>query len=93
MPTLKVAHIREQGVDVIIVPLDANFDHQPGSAQQEAMDEIQSHATAAGLAGAVSLVWPSGGRMKFLAPPSQHAFYRSLNLHMVQRNLNKTISW
>lgn len=94
MPTIKVAHLREQGQDMIIVPLDSNFGSQPQSDQHSAIGELQLRARGAGLAGQVVPVWDSGsGRMSFIAPRPWHPFFQSLNLPAVYRNLNKQISW
>ena len=57
MPTLKVAHLRQQGVDLIIAPLDHNFGNKTRQDQQEIVAEIQVHSRQAGLAGTVVPVW------------------------------------
>ena len=61
MPNLKIAHLNEQGQDMIIVPLDRSFGHKTEDDQYEAIDEIQRHALGAGLRGTVVPVWDSGG--------------------------------
>jgi hypothetical protein len=53
MPRFKVAHIREQGVDLIIVPVNADYGLETQNQQEELRDQLQSHATAAGLRGTV----------------------------------------
>jgi hypothetical protein len=94
MPTLKVAHLRQQGVDLIIAPLDHNFGNKTRQDQQEIVAEIQVHSRQAGLAGTVVPVWDSGGgRMAFIAPNNWHPFFRSLNLRAVWGNVNREISW
>jgi len=94
MPRFKVAHVREQGVDLIIIPLESSFGGKIASEQQEAIAELQLHARSAGLAGAVVPVWDSGGgRMSFIAPQNWHAFFQGLNLHSVAANINKEIYW
>ena len=62
MPRFKVAHIREQGIDLIIVPLDAAFGSKTSEDQQEIIAELQLHASGAGLAGTVVPVWNAGGK-------------------------------
>jgi hypothetical protein len=94
MPRYKVAHVREQGVDLVIVPLDGSFGRKAQHDQREAIAELQNHATGAGLAGTVVPVWDSGGgRMSFIAPPNWHAFFRSFSLQRVAANINKEIYW
>jgi hypothetical protein len=94
MPKLDVAHVREQGQDMIIVPLDDNFDQKSSSQQNAAVNQIQIAARSAGLAGRVVAIWESsGGRVKLIAPPQWHAFFRDIDLGWVMRNVNKSISW
>jgi hypothetical protein len=61
MPRLKVAHLREQGQDMIIVPLDRAFGSQSPQDQDDPITEIQLRAHAVGLAGTVVPVWDGGG--------------------------------
>ncbi|MEO9299000.1 hypothetical protein [Devosia alba] len=94
MPKFKVAHLRQQGQDMVIVPLSAEFGRRTQDEQQEMIAEIQQHSSAAGLAGIVVPVWPGGGgRMGFIAPQPWHPFFRSMSLAGVQRNLNRELSW
>lgn len=62
MPRFKIAHSREQGVDLIIVPLDDNFGYKSEADQVAAIDELQVRARSAGLAGTVVPVWNQSGR-------------------------------
>jgi hypothetical protein len=93
MPSYDVAHIREQGVDLIIVPLQATFASKSKSAQNEVLSFLQECATSAGLAGAVIPVWDAGGgRMGFLAPPNWHSFFKSITLAFVAANINRKLT-
>ena len=49
MPSFKIAHLREQGQDMIIVPLNSNFGYKNSSDQQNIVDEIELHARGSGL--------------------------------------------
>ena len=94
MPQLKVAHLREQGADMIIVPLERSFGSRSPFDQHETIDEIQSRAQSAGLRGTVVPVWDNGGgRMAFIAPNGWLPFFRSIGLSFVFRNLNRELSW
>lgn len=93
MPTLKVAHVNEQGVDLIIVPLDPSFGSKSKGEQDHAIVEIQSAARSAGLAGTVVPVWESSGRMRFIAPTRWHPFFQSLSFDRVAANVNRTLTW
>jgi hypothetical protein len=93
MPTFKVAHLHEQGQDMVIVPLDSNFGHKSQQEQRAIVDELQERSRAAGLKGTVVPVWESGGRTSFIAPRAWHPFFQSLPLQRVLANLNRTLSW
>lgn len=93
MPRFKVAHIREQGIDLIIVPLDAAFGSKTSEDQQEIIAELQLHASGAGLAGTVVPVWNAGGRMAFIAPENWHSFFRNITLARIVASINREIFW
>jgi len=93
MPRYDLAHIREQEIDLIIIPLNSSFGHRTQAEQQEIVGELQLRANAAGLKGSVVPVWESLGRMAFLAPSRWHPFFQSISLQFVHANLNKNISW
>ena len=94
MPRFKVAHIREQGQDIIIVPLESSFGYKSDSEQAAIIDELQSHARGAGLGGTIVPVWDDGGgRMKFIAPRPWHPFFQGLSLTSVYANLNRELYW
>jgi hypothetical protein len=94
MPSFDIAHIREQGVDLVVIPLDSNFGYRTRSEQGAIQQELQARATAAGLAGSVVPVWDAGlGRLGFLAPSNWHPFFRSINLAFVARNINRRLAW
>ena len=94
MPTYKIAHIHEQGNDMIVIPVDSSFGNKMSSDQNAQMVEFQARAHAAGLKGHVVIVWDAGsGRMGFLAPTKWQPFFASINLQIVMATLNKTLSW
>jgi hypothetical protein len=94
MPTYKVAHIREQGQDMIIFPLDAAVGRMTSSEQNAELGRLGFRANAAGLRGAAVAVWDAGGgRMGFVGPPQWHPYLRSISLQFVWANVNQEISW
>jgi hypothetical protein len=94
MSRFKVAHIREQGQDMVIVPLDSDFGRKMSSEQNEMAAELQARSLSAGLRGRVVPVWDNGGgRMGFLAPHEWHAFFASLSLGRVFASINREIYW
>jgi hypothetical protein len=93
MPKLRIAHLHEQGQNIIVVPLDSNFGHRTSDDKSAIITELQARALGAGLAGTVIPVWETGGRMHFIAPRPWHAFFQSLSIADVVRNINKELSW
>lgn len=94
MPRFDVAHIKEQGIDLIIIPLNSSFRFKNESEQHEIISELQLRASNAGLAGTVVPVWDNGGgRMAFIAPENWHPFFRSINLQFVTANINRQLYW
>lgn len=92
MKKYKVAHIREQGVDLIIAPLDSSFNHQTSHSQHQFIASLQAYAESAGLAGTVVPVWLSGRSMKFIAPQGYHPFFRSISWNWVVTNINRELT-
>lgn len=94
MPRLRIAHLCQQGQNMVIVPLDSSFGRKTQQEQAEAIEELQMRSRAAGLAGTVVPVWDGGGgRMSFIAPRPWQPFFQRLNLLVVHRKLNKILSW
>lgn len=89
MPRYKVAHIREQGQDMILVPVDHTFASQPAATQQAFVAEFQRRVITASLSGIVCVVWPGG----FWAPVAWHAFFRSVSVQMVWAWVNREVWW
>jgi hypothetical protein len=94
MPKYKVAHIHQQGQDMIIFPLEAKFGQMSGSEQDRELSILGSRANKAGLRGAAVAVWDNGeGHVAFRGPPQCCAFLSRINMHYVIANLNRVISW
>ena len=89
MPTYRVAHVREQGQDMIIVPLEASFGRRSTDEQQGMIADLQERSVAAGMRGKVVPVWATG----FIAPRPWHPFFRSLSVQRASASCNKTLSW
>ena len=92
MATYKIAHLREHGQDMIIVPLESSFGSRSDTDQGEFIAALQYCARAAGLAGTVVAVWRSGSSHRFIAPPNWHAFFRTLPYSRIIANLNKELT-
>lgn len=92
MSKYKIAHVKEQGQQMIIIPLDSSFHHKTSDQQSSIRNTLQSCASSAGLAGTVVLVWQNSGRMHFIAPQPWHPFFRTLSWNAVISNLNKELT-
>lgn len=92
MEKFKIAHIRQQGVDLIIVPLESSFGHKSNQDQTAAIASLQLHARSAGLAGTVIPIWREGGGHRFIAPPNWHSFFKSFGWNDVMANINKELT-
>lgn len=88
----KVAHIREQGIDLVIIPLNAEFGRKQSSDQQEIIDQLQFASSSAGLAGTVVPVWRDGGRQGFIAPERWHPFFKSISWNQILASVNKELT-
>lgn len=94
MPCLAVAHVREQGVDLIIAPLATDFGRKDPETQRAVIAELQLRSRGAGLAGTVVPVWDAGGgRMAFIAPRPWHPYFSSLDLGVVRASVNRELQW
>lgn len=92
MPSYEIAHLREQGQDIIIVPMKSSFGSLPEEDQAIEIEYIQRCAVAANLKGIVVPVWCVGSRMKFIAPRPWHPFFSSISWNDVARNVNGKLS-
>ena len=92
MPTFKIAHLREQGVDLIIVPMERSFGNRSKSDQHAIIAQLQADAISAKLAGIITAVWDCGrGEMGFIAPQSWHLYFQSISLSWVDARLNRAL--
>jgi hypothetical protein len=93
MPQLDLAHIREQGQDMIIFPLDQSFGNKSSHDQEEALFELECRANNAGLAGHAVVIWQHGQHTHFRGPSKWQNFLRSINMRWALANVNKELSW
>jgi hypothetical protein len=90
--TYQVAHIREQGQQVILIVVDSSFTSLGTTAQKQQYALLQRCASAAGLAGAVALVWITGGRLASYGPTPWRSFLQGLDPLTLQANINRTLT-
>ena len=93
MPTFQVAHLRRDGQDIIIVPVDRTFGKRSPAEQARIQEAFQRSAVSAEMAGVVVPVWEdASGRMAFRAPPPWHDFLKSIDMVYVATALNRILS-
>ena len=93
MPNHKVALIKYDGMELIIVPHDTVFEYKSQEKQLAVRADLQGHAADAGLIGSVCLVWPYAGGMKFLAPKPAHQFFANMSIAKVWAQVNTELLW
>lgn len=92
MTTFKIAHIKEQGQEMVIVPVNPAFGRKSQAEQQETMDALRFAARSAGLAGTVVAIWADGSRVGFIAPRPWHPFFQSAGIYsLVMGNINREL--
>ena len=57
MPSFDVAHIREQGQDMIIFPVNDSFARKSNSEQDRVLSILEERAHGAGLAARAVAIW------------------------------------
>jgi len=90
--TFEIAHIREQGVDLIIVFLASVFGTLPAAEQQQTILQLTACARGAGLAGTVIPVWPAGSQWRFIAPQEMHPFFTTVDFGLLAASINKKLT-
>lgn len=94
MPKYRVAHVKKQGHDLIIFPLDPKFGQLSGTDQDRELRVLGAQANQAGLKGAPVAVWDAGyGRSGFRGPALYYNILSEINLQFVMANVNREISW
>ena len=93
MQKFKVAHIREQGQDMIIVFVNAQVGTWSDERREQLSEQLQICANSANLAGLVVLMWQTPlGHSKFSAPKQWHTFLQSVSYQMLAGNINKELT-
>jgi len=93
MPRIKVAHVYEQGQNMIIFPLDSSFGNKSSSDQSELLEELERRALSAGLAGHGVAIWSIGNQNHFIGPRQWHNFLQSISMRWVLANVNRELRW
>jgi hypothetical protein len=94
MPRFMVAHVRRQNVDLILVPLEGDFERYPREEQAALVAELRERSLQAGLMGTVVPVWQGANEhMKFVAPRNLHPIFQGIDVSWVLASVNRELSW
>ena len=93
MPSFDVAHVREQGQNVLLFPLNSGIHHKTDREKAEILAELEARANAAGLAGTAAIVWEFGRRTHTYGPRNWQGFLSSLTMTAVLQSVNQQIRW
>jgi predicted class III extradiol MEMO1 family dioxygenase len=91
MGRFQVAHIREQGQDLIVIFVSDAMHYEPDTERSKALLSLQIASRRAGLAGAVVLVWEYAGQMEVFCHTAFHNFFQSVPYQLLAANINKTL--
>jgi class 3 adenylate cyclase len=94
MPRFKVAHVKLQGVDIVLVPVSPEFSVLSSADQSAAHRQLSQLCRSARLGGEVTPVWSTGpSSLAFLADAKFHPLLNGrLTPAFLQANLNREIT-
>lgn len=93
MPTLKVARVTHQNLELNIVLVEQEFGSLSLQEQQHYTIKLQHKATEQGLSGRIVPVWDVGrSTLNFFAPQPWKPFFKKVNLTFVTERFNATLS-
>jgi hypothetical protein len=84
----QVAHVKQQGQDMILVLMDDLYWKRADADQQAQMNRLQDAAHQAGLAGHVVCVSQKGSKTMFRGPAPWAPFLQTLDWSTVTKNVN-----
>jgi hypothetical protein len=87
-----IAHIREQGQDMILIPLNSSFGARSNKDQREIVAALDACATSAKLGGEVVVFWEFDGKFNFMGPKPWHPFLKSIDSKYVAKRINKKLT-
>lgn len=88
----KIAHLRDQGKSVIIIPIANSNNDLSNVKLNQIKKAFQAHAAKAKLSGDICLVWESNSKLSFLAPNQWKTFCMKLNMNIVKQYINKELT-
>jgi hypothetical protein len=93
MAIFDVAQITEQGVDLILVPLHANFEFKSDRERNDTVARLRSGASRAGMSGIVVPIWAlRSGKLGCLTAERYRILLRGIDLEYVADHINGAIT-
>jgi len=93
MPTFKISHIKDHGVNVIIIPLAPVFGELDHDEKVRVIGLLEEAAIAAQLRGKVVPMWKEAAGYKFIAPYEwQDYFKKAFKWKHMMKNLNRELT-
>jgi hypothetical protein len=86
--TFDVAHIQEQGVDLIVVFVDRNVQYMTDAERAQIQAGLAICARSAGLAGSIVLYWDGG----FFCDRRFHAFFETTPPQALAASINRKLT-
>lgn len=88
MQRFKVAHIREQGEDLIIVFVADQVEFMSAAQKNQILSALQLCSATAGLQGTVVMLWSRG----VWCESRLHRLFSSVPYHVLYSNINKELT-
>ena len=88
----RIAHLNEQGQDMVIIPLDSSFSNKSPQQMEVIKNALQECSDSARIKGVVVPVWENNSDFYFIAPPQWHPFFKSISMSVVRQNINKELT-
>jgi hypothetical protein len=88
----KIAHVKHQGNNMVIVWVSRNFFYGSNQDQSRWFTAIQQCVRSANLAGQTLLVTEDNGRFRYYGPNNWHNFLRTIDREWVRVRLNKELT-
>ncbi len=94
MPSFMVAHVKHKGVDLVLIPLEEEFDRYSPEDKAALVAELRKRSKEAGLLGTVVPVWKTANEhMKFVAPRDMHELFKGVDVNWVLASVNRDLTW
>lgn len=92
MPKFPVAHLKEQGQDLVVIFVSSAMRYKTLQERQATLEDFQASSLAAGLAGTAALAWEFGSRLEYFCAPAFQTFFSSLSYEDLTANINRTLT-